>query len=164
MKFRKMFVKVAAVAAVTVAMLMPASVQASSIMEQVTSEETTEDEAEDTQYSRLRGSDLNFGSVKISKLSDHEVGIYGLTQGHHVCDKLFLSLYLERKVDGVYSTYAYWHYTAEDASSLEKSFGVLVPSGYYYRVRGYHAAADLDANTKEAASTLTQGIWVGSSS
>lgn len=164
MKLRNKFYTAVVAGILTIIMLMPASVQASSIMERITPEETVEDHAEDTEYSLLRGSDLNFGTVKISKLSNTEVGIYGLTQAHHICDKLFLSLYLEQKVNGVYSTYDYWHYTAKDVSSLEKTMKVLVPSGYYYRVRGYHAAADLDAHTKESASTLTSGIWIGSGS
>lgn len=164
MKLKKMVGMVVAFATFTVAMLMPAFVQASSIVERVTSEETTEDQAEDTRYSLFRGSNLNSGTVKIAKLSDHEIAIYGLTQGHHVCDKLFLSLYLEQKSDGSYGTYDSWHFTATDVTSLERTITVLVPSGHYYRVRGYHAAADLDAHTKESISTLTQGIWVGSGS
>lgn len=164
MKLKKMVGMVVAFATFTVAMLMPASVQASSIMERITSEETAENQSEDTQYSLLRGVDLNLGTVKIGALSDHEIAIYGLTQGHHVCDKLFLSLYLEQKTDGSYGTYDSWHFTALNVTSLTKSLTVLVPSGHYYRVRGYHAAADLDAHTKESISTLTQGIWVGSGS
>ncbi len=35
---------------------------------------------------------------------------------------------------------------------------VIVPSGTYYRVRGYHAASN--GGVKESTSTLTQGIKV----
>lgn len=134
------------------------SVQAASIMEKVESTETTEDSAEDTSYSLLRGNNLNHGSAKITKLSSYEINIYGLTQCHHECDKVWLDLYLEQKNNGSYSTYKYWQYDATNVTSLSKSLNVVVPSGHYYRIRGYHAAKD---GTKESTSTLTSGIWVG---
>lgn len=132
-------------------------VQASSILDKVTSEETTADHAEDTSYSLLKGNNLNYGSVKVQKISSNEIGIYGVTQCHHVCDKVYLYLYLERKVDGSYGTYKYWKFEADDATSLSRGLNVAVPSGTYYRVRGYHAAKD---GSKESTSTLTSGILI----
>jgi hypothetical protein len=64
---------------------------------------------------------------------------------------------LERKVNGKYSTYKSWKFTASNASNLVKDIKVIVPSGYYYRVGGYHAAKD---GSKEATRTLTNGILV----
>ena len=133
------------------------SVQASSILDKVTSEETTEDFAEDTSYSLLKGNNLSSGTVKVQRLSSNEIGIYGLTQCHHTCDTVYLSLFLERKVNGSYGTYKFWEFTANDVSSLSKSISVIVPSGTYYRVRGYHAAKD---GSKESTSTLTSGIMI----
>lgn len=132
-------------------------VQASSILDKVTSEETTADYAEDTSYSLLKGNNLSSGTVKVQKISSNEIGIYGVTQCHHVCDKVYLSLYLERKVNGSYGTYKYWEFTADNVSSLSKGLNVAVPSGTYYRVRGYHAAKD---GSKESTSTLTSGILI----
>ena len=132
-------------------------VQASSILDEVTELETTEDHAEDTEYSRLRGNNLNFGNVKVQRVSSNEIGIYGLTQCHHVCDTVYLYLYLERKVDGSYGTYKYWRFEANNVTSLSRGINVIVPSGTYYRVRGYHAAKD---GSKESTSTLTQGILI----
>ena len=43
-------------------------------------------------------------------------------------------------------------------TSLSKTIDVAVPSGTYYRVRGYHAASQ--SGTKESTSTLTSGIMV----
>jgi len=122
---------------------------------ELTDEETTEDFAEDTSYSLLRGTNLNFGNMKIQRLSSNEIGIYGLTQCHKSCSKVYLSIYLERKVNG---TYKYWEYTANNVTSLSKGLQVAVPSGTYYRVRGYHAASN--GGLKESTSTLTQGIMV----
>lgn len=77
---------------------------------------------------------------------------------HKKCSKVYLSLYLERKVNGSYGTYKYWNFTANNTDELEKTIDVAVPSGTYYRVRGYHAASQ--SGTKESTSTLTQGIMV----
>ena len=54
--------------------------------------------------------------------------------------------------------YKIWEFTANNASSLSKTIDVAVPSGTYYRVRGYHAASQ--SGTKESTSTLTSGIMV----
>lgn len=141
--------------AVTTAAVVP--VQASSILDEVTDLETTEDYAEDTEYSRLRGNNLNYGNVKVQKLSSNEIAISGVTQCHHVCDTVYLYLYLERKVDGSYGTYKYWRFEANNVTSLSRGINVIVPSGTYYRVRGYHAAKD---GSKESTSTLTSGILI----
>lgn len=131
------------------------SAQPLSIMDEV---ETTADYAEDTSYSLLRGNHLNLGSVKIQKVSSNEIAIYGLTQGHHTCDTVYLYLYLERKVNGSYGTYKSWKFEANNVTSLSRTLDVAVPSGTYYRVRGYHAAKD--GTIKESTSTLTSGILI----
>ena len=125
---------------------------------EITDEESTEDFAEDTSYSVLRGTNLNLGNVKIQKVDSDEIVIYGLTQCHKKCAKVYLSLFLERKVNGSYSTYKYWEFTGSNATSLSRTIDVIVPSGTYYRVRGYHAASN--GGLKESTSTLTQGIMI----
>lgn len=121
-------------------------------------DEITEDFAEDTSTILARSSYLNLGNVKIQKISSNEIAIFGLTDCHKKCSKVYLSLFLERKVNGSYGTYKIWEFTANNASSLSKTIDVAVPSGTYYRVRGYHAASQ--SGTKESTSTLTQGIMV----
>lgn len=133
------------------------TVQASSILNEITAEETTEDHAEDISYNILRGNHLNSGTVKVQRMSSNEIAIYGLTQCHHVCDEVYLYLYLERKVNGSYGTYRSWKFTDNNATSLSRGLNVAVPSGTYYRVRGYHAAKD---GSKESTSTLTSGILI----
>lgn len=126
--------------------------------EELTDEETTEDFAEDTSYSVLRGTNLNMGNVKIQKVSSNEIVVYGLTQCHKKCSKVYLSLFVERKVNGSYGTYKIYEFTANNATSLSKTIDIAVPSGTYYRVRGYHAASN--GGLKESTSTLTSGIMV----
>lgn len=132
----------------------PIMVQGSSILE------TVDDNAESTGYPMMRASCLSVGTAKISKLSSNSISVYGLTQCHKSCDNVYLSLFLERKVDGYYSTYKSWDYSTTDATNLTKSLVVSVPKGYYYRIRGYHAASD-SGSSKESTSTLTEGIYVG---
>ena len=140
------------------AVLSVAPVSAASLLDEVTPLETDADFAEDTSYSLLKGNNLNFGNAKITKLASNKVNVYGLTQGHRLCDTMYLPLYLERKVSGVYSTYKSWDFTKNDDTSLSQSINVIVPSGYYYRVRGYHAAKE--GGVKESTTTLTSGILV----
>ena len=126
--------------------------------EELTDEETAEDFAEDTEYYPARSTNLNSGNVKIQRVSSHELSIFGLTQCHKKCSKVYLSLFLERKVNGSYGTYKIFEYTAKNVTSLSKEIKVLVPSGTYYRVRGYHAASN--GGLKESTSTLTSGIMI----
>ncbi len=133
-------------------------VSAASLLDEVKPLEIEADFAEDTSYSLLKGSNLNFGNSKITKLASNKINVYGLTQGIRLCDTMYLSLYLERKVNGVYSTYKSWDFTKNDVTALDQSINVIVPSGYYYRVRGYHAAKE--GGVKESTTTLTNGILV----
>lgn len=119
--------------------------------------ETDLDFSEDTAYSMLRGNNLNFGTTIVKRLASNKVLVSGITQCHHNCDKVYLNLYLERKVNGTYSTYKSWTFTASNVSNLTKDITVIVPSGYYYRVSGYHAAKD---GSKESLKTLTKGVLV----
>lgn len=137
--------------------VIPVLAEPVSILEEITETETDADYAEDTEYSLLKGNHLNYGTVKIEKLSSNKLSMYGLTQGHHVCDRVDLNLYLERKIDGSYATYKYWNFTAKDTSSLSRTIEVIVPSGTYYRIRGYHACED---GSRESTSTLTQGVMI----
>ena len=124
---------------------------------EITDLETDEDYSENTVYSMLRGNNLSFGTTTVKKLASNKVGISGITQCHHNCDKVYLTLYLDRKVNGSYTEYKSWTFTASNVSNLVKDLTVIVPSGYYYRVRGYHAAKD---GSKEAVRTVNKGVLV----
>lgn len=109
-------------------------------------------------YSLLHGNELNYGSGNIRVLSANEINITGITQCHHVCDKVYLKLYLEQKYNGSYYTYKSWDLSKENASNVIRSMNIIVPKGYYYRVRGYHA---VENGTYESLSSLSSGVWVG---
>jgi hypothetical protein len=159
MKHGKKFAALALTTALCVSGTM--SVAASNLLDTIsdgTGTETDGDYAEDTSYSLLRGNQLNYGTTSIKKLSSMEVTIYGTTQCHKVCDDVILELALERKVNGIYSTYKSWEFEAYNVSNLTRQIDVIVPSGYYYRVSGYHAA--IDGGNLESTSTLSGGILV----
>lgn len=159
MKIWKKILGISLAAGLSVGMsIMPVYADTISILDEITDEETTEDFAEDTAYNPARSNNLSFGNVKIQRVASNEIVIYGLTQCHKKCRKVYLSLFLERKVNGSYGTYKSWEFTANNAEELEKEIDVAVPSGTYYRVRGYHAASN--AGVKESTSTLTSGIMV----
>lgn len=159
MKIWKKILGISLAAGLSVGMsIMPIYADTTSILDEITDEETTEDWAEDTSSILARSSNLNFGNARIQRVSSNEIVIYGLTACHKKCSKVYLSLYLERKVNGSYGTYKYWNFTANNTEKLDKEIDVAVPSGTYYRVRGYHAASN--AGVKESTSTLTQGIMV----
>ena len=105
--------------------------------DEITDEETTEEWAEDTSYNMMRSNNLNYGSMTIKKLSSRKIAINGMTQCYRKCAKVYLYIYLERKVNGSYGTYKYWKFNASNVSNLTKEMTVVVPSGTYYRVRGY---------------------------
>ena len=138
--------------------LMDAVLSEESDSEEITDEETAEDFAEDTSYSLLRSNNLAYGTIKIQRVASNEIAIYGLTQCHKTCSKVYLSIYLERKVNGSYGTYKYWNFTGNNVTNVQRSIDIAVPSGTYYRVRGYHAASN--GGLKESTSTLTSGIMV----
>lgn len=133
---------------------------ADSILEEIPISEPVEGEtfAEDTQYSPIRGLNLNYGSMKITKLASNKLNMTGITQAHVICDSLELDFFLERKVNGSYSTYKSLSYTAQDVYSTSRSINVIVPKGYY-RIRGYHAA--VNDGHRESVTTLTEGIYIG---
>lgn len=124
-----------------------------------TEEETTESSSEDKSEILARGAILSFGSAKISKVSNEEVGLFGLTQCYEVSDLVSLNMYLERKVDGHYYTYKSWDFYEQNAHHVGQEMTVLVPKETFYRLRTYHYAKK--GVTRESTEALTKGIYIG---
>lgn len=119
----------------------------------------TETEVSDTAYVLQKGAYLADGTVKLVDKGNGKVSIYGSTTGYRSCDKVYLDIYLERSTNGRnFNSYLSWEYTASNAGSLAKSFTKSVPKGYYYRLRGYHAAKE--GGVKESTSTITGGMYI----
>lgn len=120
---------------------------------------TTQNEVTATSEVIQRGAYLQGGTTKLTDKGNRVVAIYGSTTGLQVCDYMYLNIYLERSANGT-SWYSYdsWYYSATQVSSLSKSFTLTVPGGYYYRLRGYHAAKE--GSVKESTSTMTDGLYI----
>lgn len=124
------------------------------------STQDTETEVSAISQALIRGAYLSKGTSKLTNLGGGVLSIYGSTTGYQVCNTLYLDLYLERSSDGVsWSSYDSWSNEKSSASSLSKTYTKSVARGYYYRVRGYHAAKV--GSTKETTSTKTNAIYVG---
>lgn len=133
-------------------------VAAASLLEGITDEESILDYSESTSTPLTRSNHLSYGTTKITKLASNKVSVLGITQAYHTCDTLYLTVTLERKVNGSYSTYKIFDFTENNVYTLGKSIEVIVPRGYYYRVRGYHAAKD--SGVRESTTTTTQGVLI----
>lgn len=121
----------------------------------------TETETEVSDYAQVlqKGAYLSGGSVKLVDKGSGKISIYGSTNGYQRCDTVYLNIYLERSTNGRnFYSYLSWEYSASNVSSLSKSFTKSVPKGYYYRLRGYHAAKE--GGVKESTSTITGGMYI----
>lgn len=116
-------------------------------------------EVSDTTTVRTRGNFLDFGTVQMTKISPTRVRITGITAAHVQCDKLGVGLYLERCTDGKnYGSYRHWYFWLENVDTHTETLEVIVPTGYWYRLRGSHVAIK-DGNG-ESVTTLTNGLYM----
>lgn len=106
---------------------------------------TTEDFSSDEWSTAQRGVYLLSGRSSISRPDDTHINISGNTNATQTCDKIILTLYVERSTSyatgyGNYKTYAY---SAENVYQLGKEIsGIKVERGYYYRVKGVHSVTE----------------------
>lgn len=108
-----------------------------------------------------RSGHLNFGEVSITKLSPTRASIFGTTQALHTCPELHLNLYIDKydTETGDWIQWRYWEFSAENADGITRSLEILVQSGYYYSVRGYHIC--IHGDVMESAETVTDGLYIG---
>lgn len=102
---------------------------------------TEEDRAEDTWEVAQRGAYLLSGTSVIARAGTNYINISGATTGTQYCDKVMLTLYVERSTSYAkgYGTYKDYHFTAENEYQLAKEISnIKVERGYYYRVYGVH--------------------------
>lgn len=120
---------------------------------------STDGMAKDEWTAAERGAYLMDGIGIIVRADSTHVHIGGDTDATRVCDKLYLSLYLERSKSYAtgYSTYREYDYTAENAYAISKEISnIKVERGYYYRVKGVHAVQH--NGTMEVTDSVTDPI------
>ena len=108
-----------------------------------------------------RSGHLDFGEVSLTKLSPTRASIFGTTQAYHTCPTVELNLYVDKydTKTGNWYQWRYWEFSAENADRLTRSLEIIVQSGYYYSVRGYHICTHGDV--METAETVTDGLYIG---
>lgn len=106
---------------------------------------TTEDYASDEWSTDQRGAYLGTGVSVIARESVNKINISGSTNATRVCDKVILTLFVERSTSYAtgYSTYKTYHFSAENVYQLVKEISnISVERGYYYRVHGVHSVTE----------------------
>lgn len=104
--------------------------------------ETTENFASDEWSVAQRGAYLGSGTCSITREDSTHINISGDTSATQTCDKIILTLYVERSTSYAtgYGTYKSYHYTADNVYVLAKEISnISVDRGYYYRVTGVHS-------------------------
>lgn len=137
------------------------TVTADDLMDLVyTDTETREDHSESYSTPKARGNLLAYGAGSVTRVSADEVGVYGETAGVVNCN-LTLGMYLERKnpETNEYCSYMNWTLTEDSSGLVIDSRDILVPSGYFYRLKTYHAAKS--GVTRESTYGTTLGVYIG---
>lgn len=107
-----------------------------------------------------RGAYLLSGSSSIARKDDTHINISGSTNATQTCDKVILTLHVERSTSYStgYTTYKTYHYTAEDVYALAKGISnIAVERGYYYRVTGVHSVSH-NGSTPEVTNSVTDPL------
>ena len=106
-----------------------------------------------------RGAYLLDGTSSIARQSSSMINISGCTNATRVCDKVELTLYVERSKSYAtgYSTYKYYSYSADDVYQLVKEISnIPIVRGYYYRVAAVHSVTE--GSTMETTDSVTDPI------
>lgn len=103
---------------------------------------TNEDFSSDEWSTALRGAYLLSGMSSIAREDGTHINIGGDTTATQTCDKVRLTLYVERSTSYAtgYGNYKTYSYSAEDEYQIAREISnIYVERGYYYRVKGVHS-------------------------
>lgn len=106
---------------------------------------TTDDFASDDWSTDQRGAYLGNGRSTIARADSTHINISGNTNALQTCDKVRLTLYVERSTSYAtgYGTYKSYSYSADNVYQLGKEIAnIKVDRGYYYRVTGVHSVTE----------------------
>ena len=120
---------------------------------------TTEDFASDEWVTAQKGAYLGNGRSSITRADSSHINISGVTTAMQTCDKVRLTLVVERSTSYAtgYGSYKSYYYTADNAYQLAKEISnISVEKGYYYRVKGVHSVQE--GSTIETTDSVTNPI------
>ena len=106
---------------------------------------SNEDFASDDWSTDQRGAYLLNGRSTIGRADSTHIHISGNTNATQTCDKIRLTLYVERSTSYAtgYGTYKTYTYSADNVYQLNKEISnIKVDRGYYYRVKGVHSVTE----------------------
>lgn len=119
----------------------------------------TDDFASDEWVTSQRGAYLLSGTSVIGRGSGNTINISGATTATQTCDKVWLTLYVERSTSYAtgYSTYRSFYYSSDNVYQLAKEISnIPVERGYYYRVVGVHSVKE--GSVTETTNSVTNPI------
>ena len=105
------------------------------------------------------GTYLSNGVSGINDKGGGVVYVSGQTNCYRTSDKVQVNLYLEKLSNGGWSTIQTHSNVAYNTYKVNASVNFYVSKGYYFRVRGTHAAKK--GTTLESCTTCTSAIYIG---
>ena len=103
---------------------------------------TTDDFSTDEWSTSQRGAYLLSGMSSIGRYGSNSIAVGGDTTATKYCDKVRLTLYVERSTSYAtgYGNYRTYSYSADNVYQVAKEISnIPVERGYYYRVKGVHS-------------------------
>lgn len=96
-----------------------------------------------------KGKYLQKGVSSIGQVGKGKIKVSGTTVAQQVVSTIKISVMVERQVNGEWLSYTSWNASDENSYFITTSKTMVVPRGYYYRVRCVHSAnSDVgDSNT-----------------
>lgn len=120
---------------------------------------TDDTEVSFTVTPKARGTYLSNGSGRLSLTAYRTLNMFGSTTCYQSVDKVKVTLYLQRLVNGTWTTVStLGPATAYNTYYVSNSNTYSVAGGYYYRVYGGHGA--IEGSTSEAMTSFSNGFWV----
>ena len=101
-----------------------------------------------------KGQYLQKGISSIGQVGSGKIKVSGTTIAQKVVSKIKISVMVERKVGNDWLSYTSWNASDTNSYFITTSKTMVVPKGYYYRVRCVHSA-----NT-DAGHSNTNAIYV----
>lgn len=120
---------------------------------------TDDTEVSFTVTPKARGAYLASGNGGLSLTAYRTLYMYGDTSCYQSVDKVKVTLYLQRLVNGTWTTVAtLGPKTAYNTYYVSTGNTYSVSGGYYYRVYGGHSA--IEGSKSEALTSFSNGFWV----
>lgn len=103
---------------------------------------------------QTKGQYLQSGSSSIGKIGVGKIKVSATTIAQEKVAKIKVAVIVERLVNGNWLRYTSWSASKTNAYSLTSAKEMIVPRGFYYRVRSTHGA------NSDIGNSNTSGLYV----